>query len=92
MYVCDIAESRAKKKKDWEAEDYYGSDDDEFLDRTGDIERKRKMRMKIFGHKLDKAETFSSLVSSRQCSNLCDGHCSLKTWTFHFYKIIKNNV
>lgn len=61
---CFPAESRAKKKKDWKADDYYGSDDDDYLDRTGDIERKRKMRMKMFGKKREKAETFESLVSS----------------------------
>ncbi|ELU12873.1 hypothetical protein CAPTEDRAFT_223125 [Capitella teleta] len=55
-------ESRAKKKKNWKQEDYYDSDDDEFLDRTGDIERKRKMRMKMFGHKKEQAATYESLV------------------------------
>ena len=30
--------------KRWEEDDFYASDEDEFMDRTGDIGRKRKMR------------------------------------------------
>ena len=30
--------------KQWEDDDFYASDEDEFMDRTGDIDRKRKMR------------------------------------------------
>lgn len=55
-------ESRAHKKKNLEENDFYESDEDTFLDRTGDIERKRKLRMKRAGKKNEKAETYESLV------------------------------
>lgn len=42
-------ESRKKRAKDWEADDYYDSDDDVFLDRTGTVERKRQKRMQQAG-------------------------------------------
>ncbi|XP_075988596.1 kanadaptin [Anticarsia gemmatalis] len=38
-------ESRRRKQRDWSADDYYDSDDDTFLDRTGSVEKKRQMRM-----------------------------------------------
>ena len=38
-------ESKRKKKRNWEDNDYYGSDEDEFLDRTGEIQNKRNKRM-----------------------------------------------
>ncbi|CAH2056226.1 unnamed protein product, partial [Iphiclides podalirius] len=38
-------ESRRRKQRDWSADDYYDSDDDSYLDRTGHVERRRKMRM-----------------------------------------------
>ncbi|CAH1642323.1 unnamed protein product [Spodoptera littoralis] len=42
-------ESRKRKERDWSADDYYDSDDDTFLDRTGSVERKRKLRMQKHG-------------------------------------------
>ncbi|KMQ85521.1 Kanadaptin [Lasius niger] len=55
-------ESRRKKAKNWEEEDYYDSDDDNFLDRTGIVERKREQRMKLAGKLEEKIETYSSLT------------------------------
>ncbi|XP_026322681.1 kanadaptin [Hyposmocoma kahamanoa] len=42
-------ESRRRKERDWSADDFYDSDDDTFLDRTGSVERKRTRRMQRHG-------------------------------------------
>ena len=55
-------ESRKRKKKNWEEADFYDSDEDTFLDRTGDIEKKRQQRMKKAGKSDQKTETYDSLV------------------------------
>ena len=34
-------------EKKWEDDDFYASDEDEFLDRTGSIEKKRKNRQDL---------------------------------------------
>merc|ERR1719226_216959 len=52
-------ESRRKRmEKKWEDDDFYASDEDEFLDRTGNIEKKRKNRMRVVKGEV---ETFESL-------------------------------
>ncbi|KFZ49211.1 Kanadaptin, partial [Podiceps cristatus] len=56
------AVSRKRKSKNWEAEDFYDSDDDTFLDRTGAVEKKRLNRMKKAGKIEEKPETYDSLV------------------------------
>ncbi|KAL4711222.1 hypothetical protein ACJJTC_019063 [Scirpophaga incertulas] len=59
-------ESRKKKQRDWSADDYYDSDEDTFLDRTGSVEKKRQQRMKKLGameeSNSDKALTYDDLL------------------------------
>ncbi|KAK9882147.1 hypothetical protein WA026_019664 [Henosepilachna vigintioctopunctata] len=59
-----IHESRKRKVKDWAENDYYDSDDDTFLDRTGAIEKKREKRMSA--NIPLKAETYESLLEREQ--------------------------
>lgn len=58
-----FSESKKRKLKNWEDDDFYDSDEDTFLDRTGTIEKKRLFRMKKSGVDV-KAETYESLVST----------------------------
>lgn len=52
-------ESRQRKKKKWEENDYYDSDEDEYYDRTGEIERRREMRKRLV--KKNKTENLDSI-------------------------------
>lgn len=45
---------KRNKQKELESADFYDSDDDTYLDRTGDVERKRLMRMKQAGKVAEK--------------------------------------
>lgn len=55
-----------KGKAEWEAADYYSSDEDDFTDRTGDLERRRRARKRRFDESAQKAvtHTVDSLVFS----------------------------
>ncbi|NWZ78993.1 NADAP protein, partial [Poecile atricapillus] len=66
------AVSRKRKSKNWEDEDFYDSDDDTFLDRTGAVEKKRLNRMKKAGKIEEKPETYDSLV--RMIIMTCQGY------------------
>lgn len=55
-------ESRRKKARNWEEEDFYDSDEDNFLDRTGTVEKKREQRMKLAGKFEERVETYNSLT------------------------------
>ncbi|KAK8376160.1 hypothetical protein O3P69_008702 [Scylla paramamosain] len=57
-------EGHQHKKRDWAENDYYDSDEDDFLDRTGDIQRRRLKRMKATqaAGKDGDAETYDSLM------------------------------
>ncbi|XP_056634617.1 kanadaptin [Diorhabda sublineata] len=57
-------ESRKRKSKNWEDNDYYDSDEDTFLDRTGTIEKKREKRMNAKAPQ--KVETYESLVEKEK--------------------------
>ncbi|NWU75459.1 NADAP protein, partial [Onychorhynchus coronatus] len=69
------AVSRKRKSKNWEDEDFYDSDDDTFLDRTGAVEKKRLNRMRKAGKIEEKPETYDSLV--RRIVMLCQGYSSM---------------
>lgn len=61
-----LLESKKRKTKNWEDNDYYDSDDDTFLDRTGTVEKKRQLRMEQAGIKTNKeVHTYKTLVNNK---------------------------
>ena len=52
--------------KEWEEDDFYVSDEDEFLDRTCDIEERRKRSMRMAGVVKDTIETYDTLVKKHE--------------------------
>eukprot|EP00731_Ephydatia_muelleri_P009495 Em0005g81a len=52
-----------RKVKTWEENDYYDSDEDNFLDRTGEVEKKRRQRMRRVGKAEDVVENYQSLMT-----------------------------
>ena len=50
------------KAKNWADDDYYDSDEDTYLDRTGTVEKKRTERIRKSGKQNQSAETFDSLT------------------------------
>ncbi|GAU88308.1 hypothetical protein RvY_01033-2 [Ramazzottius varieornatus] len=54
------------KAKNWADEDFYDSDEDTYLDRTGTVERKRKERIRKSGKQTQAAETFDSLTKKME--------------------------
>ncbi|XP_017883727.1 kanadaptin [Ceratina calcarata] len=75
-------EARKRKTRNWEAEDYYDSDEDNFLDRTGSIEKKRTQRMKLAGRLEEKAETYDSLLEKHElvAKRISELSNSLENW------------
>ena len=71
MLLARTESGQRKKKKKWEKDDFYDSDEDCFLDRTGDLDLKRKQRKMRYGKSKEangeKAETFESLVGAVWC-------------------------
>ena len=65
-----VTESHIRKKKDWSQQDYYDSDEDDFLDRTGDIQKKRRKRMEEDDTIGGPVVTYESLVNSYFLYNL----------------------
>ncbi|XP_028417838.1 kanadaptin-like isoform X2 [Dendronephthya gigantea] len=55
-------ESRKKRERNLEEDDFYESDEDNFLDRTGTIEQKRLKRMRKAGKDKSEVETYDSLL------------------------------
>lgn len=88
--------SRKRKKKNWEDEDYYDSDDDTFLDRTGTVEKKREERMKKAGKIEEHPETFKSLVRNEFVVNSVCIHEGISSVRLTFFltclNVVKNCI
>lgn len=63
MKINNFLESRKRKLKNWEEDDYYDSDEDNFFDRTGELEAKRKQRMNQVKKREPVTDTYETLVS-----------------------------
>lgn len=61
--LVNFTEARRRQTRNWEENDYYDSDEDSFLDRTGDLDAKRQKRMKKVGKIQETVETYESLVT-----------------------------
>lgn len=59
-------EGRKRKARNWEEDDYYSSDEDNFLDRTGSIEKKREQRMRLAGKLEPQVDTYESLLEKHR--------------------------
>nr|CAD7196057.1 unnamed protein product [Timema douglasi] len=62
-FIVICVESRRRKAKNWEEDDFYDSDEDTYFDRTGNVENKRQRRMKAAGKVTSETETYETLVS-----------------------------
>ncbi|NWW26852.1 NADAP protein, partial [Falcunculus frontatus] len=82
------AVSRKRKSKNWEDEDFYDSDDDTFLDRTGAVEKKRLNRMKKAGKIEEKPETYDSLV--RIIIMTCQGYSLMPVLYYELEEILSH--
>ncbi|XP_014253139.1 kanadaptin [Cimex lectularius] len=61
-------ERKRVQKRNWEDNDYYDSDEDSFLDRTGDLDKKRQKRMLKAGKIQDTVETYESLMEKHKAT------------------------